>query len=273
MSKPTGSHKPGMRPPIGSAGASVSLGLPMSFAPLLQARQALYVQHNAMMCLRHLNDPTLRARLERNGQSAWPQVAVYVELGGYALLSQQQYEAAAQHFAQVGRRYLAGYAWMLAGDMEQARQQWVQLVPQRGNHWCVHLFGMVTKQLTTYPTFLQVRNHLEADISHLVTAGQEESLANVLAALDTLAQSNPEAYKLAGRALMNVNRLAPAKPLLLRAQSILPQDAEIYFHLGQLYARSENWREARLMLRQCLAINACYTPAQWLLEKVQGNLG
>jgi tetratricopeptide (TPR) repeat protein len=248
--------------------ATKGLGLPVSFAPLQPARKALFVDHNPIQCLMHLNDATLRSRLERSAQVAGPQISLYVELCGYALMEQQHYSQAANHFAQVNKPYLAGYCAMLAGDLEFTRQQWQIQLGRRQSHWCLHLFGLITAQLSSYPTFLQVRNHLEGDVAHLAQAGQDVSLTNLLAGLDTLAQSNPEAYKLAGRSLLNVGRLDEALPLLLKAQSVLPQDAEIYYHLGQYYQACHNGPEARLMLRQCLAINGHYTPARWLLNTV-----
>lgn len=234
------------------------------FTVLRPARQALWLENNPKRCLNRLADPTVRQALHQPGNA--PVRQAYNELLGYALLQQNRYAEAGAHWQATGCWYLAGLAFVLAGQMEAARQAWAQVYTERRNHWCVVLYGLLTRQLQLWPTFLQVRNHLELTITFLIRSGQNQCLQSLLSYIPWLAQVNQEAYKLAGRSLMQEGYMVEARPLLLKAQALFPMDAEIYFHLGQFYVRCHQPTEARLMLHQCLMMNPYYTPAKTLLQ-------
>ncbi len=189
-----------------------------------------------------------------------------VELAGLTLRAQQHFEMAAKLYQEIGDDYQAGYCFLLAGKLQEVRPFWARLVTQRPNHWCASLFGMLTHQVSTYPTLLQIRNHLESDITNFIQANQIQYMENLLMYADFLGQLNLEAYKFFGRALMNAGWTEKAESFLLQGQKALPNDPEIYFHLGQYSLKQNMVQEARLMLNQCLLISPTYTPAREALE-------
>lgn len=193
--------------------------------------------------------------------------AVY-ELMGLILRSQGKFNEALRIYESINDFYQAGYCLMLQGKLTEIQPYWGRSLLERNNHWCVSLYGLLTRQLGTYPTLFQIRNHIESDIANLITAKQGEYLENLLSYIDFLSQINLETPKFAGRALMHAGQLEQAGGFLVRGQKALPNDPEIYFHLGQYSIALEHHTEARLMLKQCLLISPTYRPASELLGKL-----
>jgi len=228
------------------------------------------VAKQPQQALQQLAASGLRQSLAKfNNPTLWRN---YHDLVAYSHMALQQWPQAAQAFTKGFNPYMAGYAYWLAGQYEQCRPYWLQLIQLKRNHWCQVLFGLACGQASLPPSFLQVRNHLEVDMGYLMQAQREDLLQRLLSRVPWLAQANPEAYKYAGRALMYGNRWIEARPYLLKAQALYPHDAEIYFHIGQLELQSQNHAHAKLALKQCLFMNGEYNPARWLLETLEAPL-
>ncbi len=210
---------------------------------------------------RYLNDRKLSAEEKR---------AVY-ELAGLILRAQKKYDDAIRLYSDIKDPYQAGYCEMLKGNLPSARNYWTRTISKpegRENNWSLTLFGMISRQLQTYPTSFQVRNHIEADIHNLITAMQFDYLENLLSYADFLIQINPESYKFLGRSLMHSGWVDRASEYLLKGQKTLPNDPEIYFHLGEYSEKKELFEDARIMLHQCLLISPTYQPAKDILKRL-----
>jgi hypothetical protein len=288
------------RTPVTTAGHSleaknwISLAPPEALKALTPARQALWQQNNPHLCLRLL--PVNPLYYEGDLPPHWV-TDILIDLTGEAYLASQQYERAAQVFERHGLPERAGWAWVLAGNFQQAFQAWqpflqhaiatqeaqqasVELLPYQLSplkpvlanqaQWLVTQWGLLTNQFQQWPSVLQLRNAIENDVTQLVQANQLGILDAYLAKIDWLGQVNVEVYKLAGRSLFYLGLFAPAYGLLLQAQAVVATDAEIYFHLGQYYIACQQPLQATLMLKQCLWINPHYQPAQALLNEFAG---
>lgn len=234
----------------------------MAFLSFLQEpRDLLFVENEpqkAEAALRpHMNAP----------KTIYEKRAVF-ELMALILRAQQRYDEAIKLYEQIGDFYQLGYCAMLQGKLSQVQQAWGRVLAVRQDHWCVSLYGLITRQLRSYPTIFQVRNHVESDIANLIAANRSEYLENLLTHVDFLTQINLEAPKFAGRSLMNAGVLDRAGGYLLKGQKTLPNDPEIYFHLGQYSAALQHFKEAELMLKQCLLISPNYRPASDLLAQL-----
>jgi len=190
------------------------------------------------------------------------------ELMALILRSQLKFNDALKIYEGMNDFYQAGYCLMLQGQLHNVQQYWGRTLLLRNNHWCVSLYGLLTRQLATYPTLFQIRNHLESDIANLIEARQMEYLANMLSYVEFLTQINLEAPKFAGRALMHAGQYELARDFLVKGQKTLPNDPEIYFHLGQYSLALKHNTEAQLMLKQCLLISPTYRPAKELLLRL-----
>lgn len=193
--------------------------------------------------------------------------AVY-ELMGLILRTQQKFSDATSLYEAIQDHYQAGYCALLQTNLQQVQAHWSKLVPQHQNHWCITLYGLVTQQLRTYPTLFQIRNHIECDIANLIGANRLDYLENLLSYVEFLTQINLETPKFAGRALMHAGWLERAGAFLIQGQKALPNDPEIYFHLGQYSMALNHFHEAQMMLKQCLLISPTYRPASELLSQI-----
>lgn len=225
---------------------------------LTPIRDLFYKEKNPERAYQEIQ-PHLKAKLSTEEKRA-----VY-ELAGLILRDMRKYADAVKIYQAIDDPYQAGYCEMLQGNVMAIRNHWGKATQRRQNHWCLTLFGMISRQLATYPTTFQIRNHLESDITNLIRAGQFEYLENLLTYCDFLVQLNPETYKFAGRSLLHSGWLDRAGPFLLKGQKTLPNDPEIYFHLGQYSYQRGMIEDARIMLHQCLLISPTYNPAKELL--------
>jgi tetratricopeptide (TPR) repeat protein len=231
-------------------------------APVQEARDLFFKQHNVRraeaVMKRCLKEPTYSPEEKR----------LLFELMGLILRSQRRFEEAIKIYERIGDDYQAGYCALLKGDLKRVQRYWTTVLTRQPNHWCLTLYGLTTQQLQTCPTLLQIRHYLEGDIACLIAANRGEQLENLLSYSDFLTQLNLETPKFIGRALLNAGRHNRAGTYLLKAQSVLPNDPEIYYHLAQYSVIQKFYPQARIMLHQCLMISAAYHPAADLLTQI-----
>lgn len=234
----------------------------MSYLSYIQpARDLFFKQHDPLKA-----EETLQACLDQ--PKILEEKRATYELMGLILRDQKKFSQAIRTYDKIQDPYQAGYCALLQGDLPTVQQYWSKLLVSRQNHWCVHLYGMVTQQLRTYPTLFQIRNHIESDIANLIAAGRADYLENLLSYVEFLTQINLETPKFAGRSLMHSGWLNRAGAFLIKGQKSLPNDPEIYFHLGQYSMALQHYNEASLMLKQCLLISPTYRPASDLLSTI-----
>jgi tetratricopeptide (TPR) repeat protein len=229
-----------------------------AFAPCLtEARNLFFKAHQPEASWAALQ-PELES-LERLSEAE--KLAGY-QLAGLILKSLGRYQEAYDSYRMVQDDYQAGYCKMLLGQLDLSRLHWAKVVVGRKNHWCLTLFGMLTQQMTVYPTLLQIRNNLEGDIHSLLTAKQMGYIAKIQQYLDFLSQINLETPKFFGRAYLNCGYPDEARRYLKIAQQTLINDPETYYFLGEYYAQYGTESQALSMLNQCLLISPTYTPAR-----------
>lgn len=196
-----------------------------------------------------------------------------LELQAIIAFKQKKYLEAARLFKESGNLYHEGYSYLMANKSDEAANCWNKLLTTYPHHWCMSLYGMLARNLQTMPTFLQIRNHLELDVFELHRAGHHLWLQNLLQYGEYLSQINLETWKYLGRAFLNAGiNDAQAEIYLMQGQKILPNDPEVYFHLGELRIKQKRWEEAQMVLRQGIQINKTYTPAITLLNEVEKHL-
>ena len=191
------------------------------------------------------------------------------ELTGYVYVLKGDYRSAYDWFFCASNHYMAGYCCLLSGDLTNAANNWQPLLYSRPNHWAFSLYGFVSQQANCVPTFLQVRNHFEADLMNLYHAGQTEAFENLYSATEFLSGLNLEAYKFAGRAMLHVGLYDRALTCLEQGRQKLPTDPEVFFHFGQTYAKLKENDKAREALNRCLELASVYVPAKALLEALE----
>jgi tetratricopeptide (TPR) repeat protein len=238
-----------------------------------QARELLWTQAKPRACIALLT-PWWEARkgwgVPAKANTTVPDTLTALgELLGLAHMQLGAYPNAETVFREAGLLYLQGYAALLGQNTQACHYAWTKLAEEQPKHWGLYLLAMSQRSLNYAPSFMQIRNFIETDISNLLRAKCWAYLENITCYFDYLAQINPEVYKLSGRSFLNEGKMIVAHKLLSQAQHYLPQDPEIYYHLGQYYEACQSPTEAVLMLKQAVMMNPTYGPAKELLEKLQ----
>lgn len=180
-------------------------------------------------------------------------------------------------FQQAGHNYLAGYSALLANQPPLAKTCWQPLIYARENHWANALWGFTQGELTSLPTPVQIRQHLEADVMTLARFQQWDMLRHLLSFGHLFNSINAESFKLIGRAFLHLSQanvpgraqwVNEAYSWLNAGIKELPTDPEAYYHLAQWHVAQGQPEEAALMLKQCLLMSPHYPPAARLLDSL-----
>jgi tetratricopeptide (TPR) repeat protein len=185
-----------------------------------------------------------------------------------AYFQNKQYLDALGLYYEIGQFYQSGFCYLLMENEAEAAKLWNKAPDSPAARWGKSLLSFINLKIDSIPSVLQVRSHLECDLGHLLTAGKIVYAENLISCDDFLYSINPESYKFIGKALMIAGHTNLAVTFFLKSQKAVPEDAEIYYHLGQYSFDIGAYEECLNMMRQCLSLNVWYLPAQRLLDKL-----
>lgn len=167
----------------------------------------------------------------------------------------------------------AGYCCIVLDELDKAKElfQKVQVVDTRAK-WGLILLQMIKGDILTFPTYFQIRNFLELDLSILILYCKGEYVEKIIRYADFMAYYNPECYKFIGRAFWANNLMSAAMFFLRRAKDKFYQDPELHYLLAYIfYNNDRNIDLAKKALGACLGILPEYAPAKKLyVQIVQG---
>jgi tetratricopeptide (TPR) repeat protein len=190
----------------------------------------------------------------------------------FAYFENGNYQEASKIYLNSHNYYQAGFCELLLGNKDKARELWFNAEDSPVVCWSRCLIDMIEVRVELIPSFLQIRNHLECDLSYFIQAKKLDYAENVIQCSEFLSDINPETNKFIGKALMNNGFPNLAVNFFLKSKDVIPNDPEIYYHLAQYSFQINSFNEARLMLKQCLDLNQYYTPARNLLDKIGKQL-
>lgn len=186
-----------------------------------------------------------------------------------AYLENKNYKKASEIYQELNDFYQVGFCNLLEGNLEEAKNIWESLPDSAAKNWGLALIGFINVDIKVLPTYLQVRNHLEVDLDYLFKADKIDYVENVLRCCDVLFQINAESYKFLGRVLMNNEIYNIAFKFFTKSQKIIPQDPEIYFHMGQCSIGEGYYDKAKTFLKKCIDLNPNHYPAEQLLRNIK----
>lgn len=164
----------------------------------------------------------------------------------------------------------AGYCCIVLDELDKAKElfQKVQEVDTRAK-WGLILLQMIKGDILTFPTYFQIRNFLELDLSILILYCKGEYVEKILRYADFMAYYNPECYKFIGRAFWANNLMSAAMFFLRRAKDKFYQDPELHYLLAYIfYNNDRNIDLAKKALGACLGILPEYAPAKKLYAQI-----
>ena len=164
----------------------------------------------------------------------------------------------------------AGYCCIVLDELDKAKElfQKVQEFDTRAK-WGLILLQMIKGDILTFPTYFQIRNFLELDLSILILYCKGEYVEKIIRYADFMAYYNPECYKFIGRAFWANNLMSAAMFFLRRAKDKFYQDPELHYLLAYIfYNNDRNIDLAKKALGACLGILPEYAPAQKLYAQI-----
>lgn len=164
----------------------------------------------------------------------------------------------------------AGYCCIVLDELDKAKElfQTVQEVDTRAK-WGLILLQMIKGDILTFPTYFQIRNFLELDLSILILYCKGEYVEKIIRYADFMAYYNPECYKFIGRAFWANNLMSAAMFFLRRAKDKFYQDPELHYLLAYIfYNNDRNIDLAKKALGACLGILPEYAPAKKLYAQI-----
>lgn len=163
------------------------------------------------------------------------------------------------------------YCEIILGNLEAAKKifEKEQICNIRA-HWGLFLTRMIQGNIVNSPTYFEIRNFLETDLSILITYCMGEYVEKIIRYADFMAYYNSECYKFIGRAFW-ANGLMPASMFFLkRAKEKMYNDPELHYMLGYIYYTNDNNIEkCKKELDICLSVLPDYNPAVKLLGKIK----
>lgn len=170
------------------------------------------------------------------------------------------------YFKENGYLLEYGYSLLLLGDLDGADNIFSKLNSVRSD-WARKLIPMMQGHIYDYPTYFQIRNFLEIDITMLLKAGLKDYVQYVIGAADSLYDINSETYKFVARALLKNGYAKNAKAYLDKCSDYCYKDRELHFLIAEYYMFYNDIENACSAARKCLKLSADYYPAIQLLEK------
>lgn len=164
----------------------------------------------------------------------------------------------------------AGYCCIVLDELDKAKElfQKVQEVDTRAK-WGLILLQVIKGDILTFPTYFQIRNFLELDLSILILYCKGEYVEKIIRYADFMAYYNPECYKFIGRAFWANNLMSAAMFFLRRAKDKFYQDPELHYLLAYIfYNNDRNIDLAKKALGACLGILPEYAPAKKLYAQI-----
>ena len=165
----------------------------------------------------------------------------------------------------------AGYCDIILDNLKEAEQDFnVALEYDRRAHWGLLLIQMIKGDISMRPTYFEVRNFLEMDLSSLILYGKSKYIEQIIRYADFLAFYNMECYKFIGRSFWANNYIPAAMFFLRLAKDKLYNDPELHYLLAYIYYYIDNdIKKCENEINTCLNILPKYYPARKLLSIVR----
>lgn len=153
-----------------------------------------------------------------------------------------------------------GYCLLLGGELDSAKEILAPLTSTRAE-WAVNIIALIKNVYGEIPTYFQIRNFLEIDISLFIKYKKFEYVQKILDSIDFFQEINPETYKFVGRALLKNNYMGSAKILFDKSCSEYYNDVELHYLYAEFYLAHNDKENALKAVNTCLRLNPSYYPA------------
>lgn len=175
------------------------------------------------------------------------------------------------YFESHGYDIECAYANIVLGHLSKAEKLFEKNSDKETRaHWGLFLLQMLSGDIISAPTYFEIRNFLEVDLSILLTYCQGNYIERIIRNADYMAMYNLECYKFIGRAFWAHNYMPAAMFYLRKACDRMYKDPELHYLLAYINCyNTKNIEECKKELDTCLWILPEYGPACMLKDKLK----
>ena len=175
------------------------------------------------------------------------------------------------YFKSNGMLLEEGYCELLEDRLDDAKITF-DIIKERDLRadWAILLIQFMKNYIQEFPSYLQIRNFLEIDLSLLLNAKKLDYVENIINAADIFFQINQESYKFIARVLLNHNYPTIAQIFLKRGVEYCYKDPELHFLYGSYYLLYNRTNKAKQEFEKSLEVLPEYYPAKMMLNKLNG---
>lgn len=177
------------------------------------------------------------------------------------LLEEGKPASCEKFFRQNGYTLEYAYSLLLQGKYKEA-QTIIYPIDSIRADWIKKLIPMINGILDREPTYFQIRNFLEIDLTLLIKSGRFQEVNNLLKYSELFQGINNETYKLLGRGLLKNNYIKEAKVFLDRSLNEYYNDVELHYLFAEYYMATGREDYVKKAVENCLKINPEYYPAK-----------
>lgn len=164
----------------------------------------------------------------------------------------------------------AGYCDIILDNLKKAYENFEKVGDSDIRaHWGKFLIQMIRGEISTTPTYFEIRNFLEIDLSILITYCKGDYIEKIVKYADYMAIYNLECYKFFGRVFWAHNFMPAAMFFLQRAKERLFKDPELHYQLAYIYYTQKDLDKCKKEIDTCLNILPLYAPAEKLKTIIQ----
>jgi tetratricopeptide (TPR) repeat protein len=182
-------------------------------------------------------------------------------------LENGQPDKCTDYFRQNGDLLEYAYCLILTGRYDDAAGVIYPLDSVRAD-WVRKLLPILKGEFKSYPTYFEIRNFLEIDLTMLIKAHQTDAVNNLLKIADIFQGVNNESYKLFGRGLLKNEFYKEAKIFLDRSLNEYYNDVELHYLFTEYYLALGHLGYAKRAAENCLKINPDYYPAKKTVKEL-----
>lgn len=165
--------------------------------------------------------------------------------------------------------YLLEYAYslLMTGQTEKAKDIFSDIDSVRAD-WMFKIISMIQNKFVGYPTYFQIRNFLEIDITMLIKNKQLDFVQSLMKYAKFLNEINSESYKFFGRVLLKNGYPDGCKYFLDKSKDVFYNDSELQYLYVEYYLYINNIEKAKYAVKKCLEVNPEYYPAKNIKVKL-----
>ena len=133
--------------------------------------------------------------------------------------------------------------------------------------WLKKIISVIEGEVE-YPTYFQIRNFLEIDLTIFIKSNKINYVNSILKMAELFQSINLETYKFLGRVLLKNDFPKESKIFLDKSIKEYYSDVELHFLFVEYYLYINDLNQAQKYINNCLRINPNYYPAQKTRQKI-----